>query len=132
VKKLHLLLLLIFTANFISAQTLLDLKFAQAIREQCVDCLNDRNQLLPAARKIAHLNLNRKGISELTGIEGFVNLMSLDVSNNQLVNLPYFPNPYLKQIRCVNNKLTSLPLFPESLLSLDCSGNKIRFITGFH
>jgi Leucine-rich repeat (LRR) protein len=131
VKKLHLLLLLIFTANFISAQTLLDLKFAQAIREQCVDCLNDRNQLLPAARKIAHLNLNRKGISDLTGIEGFVNLMSLDVSNNQLVNLPYFPNPYLKQIRCVNNKLTSLPLFPESLLSLDCSGNKIRFITGF-
>jgi hypothetical protein len=132
VKKLHLLLLLhIFTANFTIAQTLLDLKFAKAIREQCADCLNDRNQLQPAAKKIAHLNLNRKGISDLTGIEGFVSLMSLDVSNNQLTALPYFPNPYLRQIRCVNNKLTTLPLFPESLLSLDCSGNQIRFITGF-
>ena len=132
VKKLHVSLLLhIFTANFIFAQTLLDLKFAKAIREQCADCLTERNELLPAARKIAHLNLNRKGISDLTGIEGFVSLMTLDVSNNQLTHLPYFPNPYLKQIRCANNKLTSLPLFPESLLSLDCSGNKIRFITGF-
>ncbi|MDZ7877266.1 MAG: hypothetical protein U5L45_06340 [Saprospiraceae bacterium] len=132
-KKIHLLLhlLLILKANFTFSQTLLDLKFAQAIREQCADCLDDRNQLLPPARKIAHLNLNRKGISDLTGIEGFVSLMSLDVSNNKLLNLPYFPNPYLKKIRCVNNELTSLPLFPESLLSLDCSGNKIRFITGF-
>ena len=130
-KKLHVLLLFILGVNPLFAQTILDLNFAKAVRTQCLDCLNDRNQLQPPARKIAHLNLNFKGISDLTGIEGFTNLMTLDCSNNQLKQLPYFPNPYLKQIRCVNNRLTSLPFFPESLLSLDCSGNKIRFITGF-
>jgi Leucine-rich repeat (LRR) protein len=129
-KKLHLLVALIFTANTLFSQTILDLNFAKALRQQCADCLNDRNQLQPPARKIAHLNLNYKGISDLSGIEGFASLISLDCSNNQLVSLPYFPNPYLKQIRCVNNKLTTLPLFPESLLTLDCSGNQIRFITG--
>ncbi len=130
-KKLHVLLLFILGVNSLFAQTILDLNFAKAIRSQCFDCLNDRNQLQPPARKIAHLNLNFKGISDLTGIEGFTSLITLDCSNNQLTQLPYFPNPYLKQIRCANNRLTSLPLFPESLLSLDCSGNKIRFITGF-
>jgi Leucine-rich repeat (LRR) protein len=131
VKKIHLLLSLIFVANSLFAQTILDLNFAKAIRSQCVDCLNDRNQLQPPARKIAHLNVNYKGISDLSGIEGFASLISLDCSNNKLTELPYLPNPYLKQIRCANNQLTSLPLFPESLLTLDCSGNKIRFITGF-
>jgi Leucine-rich repeat (LRR) protein len=130
VKKLHLLLTLLFAANALFAQTILDLNFAKAVRSQCPDCLNERNQLQPSAKKIAHLSLNFKGISDLTGIEGFSNLMSLDCSNNRLTSLPYLPNPYLRQIRCVNNQLTSLPLFPESLLSLDCSGNKIRFITG--
>jgi Leucine-rich repeat (LRR) protein len=130
VKKLHLLLTLLFALNTLFAQTILDLNFAKAVRSQCVDCLNERNQLQPPAKKLAHLNLNFKGISDLTGIEGFSNLMSLDCSNNRLTELPYLPNPYLRQIRCANNRLTSLPLFPESLLFLDVSGNKIRFITG--
>jgi hypothetical protein len=130
VKKLHLLLLAVFTVNSLFAQTILDLNFAKTIRTQCIDCLNDRNQLQPPARKIAHLNLNYKGISDLTGIEGFTSLITLDCSNNRLTQLPYLPNPYLKQIRCNNNRLTSLPLFPESLLFLDCSGNQIKFITG--
>ncbi len=130
-KKIHLLLLIFFAVNSLFAQTILDLNFAKAVQNQCADCLNDRNQLQPSARKIAHLNLNYKEISDLSGIEGFTSLITLDCSNNKLTNLPYLPNPYLKQIRCVNNQLTSLPLFPESLLFLDCSGNKIRFITGF-
>jgi Leucine-rich repeat (LRR) protein len=129
VKKLHLLLLLLVAATPIFAQTILDLNFAKAIRNQCPDCLNDRNQLQPAAKKIAHLNVNYKGISDLSGIEGFSSLITLDCSNNRLTQLPFFPNPYLKQIRCVNNQLTRLPLLPESLLFLDCSGNKIRYIT---
>ncbi len=129
-KKLHVLLLMLLAANPLLGQTILDLNFAKAVRAQCPECLNERNQLQPEARKLAHLNINYKGISDLTGLEGFSGLITLDCSNNKITQFPYLPNPYLKGIRCANNRLTSLPLFPESVLVLDFSGNKITYITG--
>ena len=128
-KKSLFFFLFIFTANTFFAQTILDPNFAQAVRTQCADCLDEGGKLQPAAQKLAHLDVNYKGICDLTGIEGFTSLMSLDCSNNNLTELPFLPNPYLKQIRCANNLLTRLPLLPESLISLDCSGNKINYIT---
>ena len=129
-KKLHLLLLMLLAANTLFGQTILDLNFAKAVRTQCPTCLNERNQLQPEARKLAHLNVNYKGISDLTGIEGFSGLLTLDCSNNKITQFPYLPNPYLKVIRGANNRLTSLPLFPETILTLDFSGNKITYLTG--
>lgn len=129
-KKIHLFALFVCMTHVLFAQTILDLNFAKAVRSVCPDCLNERNQLQPPAKKLAHLNVNFKGITDLTGLEGFSSLMSFDCSNNKIEQLPYLPNPYLKVLRCANNRLTSLPFFPESLLVLDCSGNKIRFITG--
>lgn len=129
-KKIHLFFLFVCLTNALFAQTILDLNFAKAVRAVCPDCLNERNQLLPSAKKLAHLNVNYKEITDLTGLEGFSNLISFDCSNNKIEQLPYLPNPYLKVVRCANNRLTSLPLFPESVLVLDCSGNKIRFVTG--
>ena len=129
-KKIHLFLLFVCLTNTLLAQTILDLNFAKAVRLVCFDCLNERNQLLPPAKKLAHLNVNYKGIKDLTGLEGFSSLISFDCSNNKIEQFPYLPNPYLKVIRCANNRLTSLPLFPESVLVLDVSGNKIRYITG--
>ena len=129
-KKIHLFFLLVCLTNALSAQAILDLNFAKAVRSVCAECLNERNQLLPPAKKLAHLNVNYKDIKDLTGLEGFSNLISFDCSNNKIEQLPYLPNPYLKTLRCANNRLTSLPFFPESLLVLDCSSNKIRFITG--
>ena len=129
-KKIHLFLLFVCLTNTLSAQTIFDLNFAKAVHSVCPECLNERNQLLPPAKKLAYLNVNYKGIKDLTGLEGFSNLISFDCSNNKIEQLPYLPNPYLKSLRCANNRLTSLPFFPESLLVLDCSSNKIRFITG--
>ena len=129
-KKIHLFILFVCLTNTLLAQTILDLNFAKAVRTACPDCLNERNQLQPPAKKLAHLNVNYKGIKDLTGLEGFSNLISFDCSNNKIEQFPYLPNPYLKSIRCANNRLTSLPLFPESVLLIDCSGNKIRYITG--
>ena len=130
VKKIHVLLLMLLAANSLFGQTILDLNFAKAVRAQCPACLNERNQLQPEARKLAHLNVNYKGISDLTGIEGFSGLVTLDCSNNKITQFPYLPNPYLKVIRGANNRLTSLPLFPETILTLDFSGNKITYLTG--
>lgn len=129
-KKLHVLLVMLLAAHPLFGQTILDLNFAKAVRVQCPACLNERNQLQPEARKLAHLNINFKEISDLTGIEGFSGLLTLDCSNNKIAQFPYLPNPYLKVIRGANNRLTSLPLFPETILVLDFSGNKIAYITG--
>ena len=123
----HLLFLLFFTTT-VSAQTIVDLNFAKAVKHQCADCLNEQNQLQDAARKLKHLDLNFKGIRDLSGIEGFTNLVTLDCSNNKLTQLPCLPNPNVQHIRCTNNQLTSLPFLPASLVSMDCSGNKIKFV----
>ncbi len=129
-KKIHLFLFLSLLDTTLFAQTILDLRFAQAVRQQCPTCLNDRNQLQEPAKKLSRLDLNFKQITDLTGIEGFLGLVTLDCSNNRLTKLPFMPNTYLRQLRCANNRLTSLPFFPESLLYLDCSGNKIDFVVG--
>jgi Leucine-rich repeat (LRR) protein len=126
-KTTHLLFLLFF-AKIAFSQTILDLNFAKAVKNQCPDCLNDRNQLQDAARKVKQLDLNFKGINDLTGIEGFTDLVTLDCSNNKLTQLASLSNPNLQHIRCANNRLTSLSFLPESLVSLDCSGNKIKFV----
>jgi Leucine-rich repeat (LRR) protein len=126
-KATHLLFFLIF-AKTVFSQTILDLNFAKVVKNQCADCLNDRNQLQDAARKIKQLDLNFKGITDLTGIEGFTALVTLDCSNNKLKQLPALPNPNLQHLNCTNNRLTGLPFLPDSLVSIDCSGNKIDLV----
>jgi WG containing repeat len=128
--KVYLLIVLSFFKTTLPAQIIFDLQFAKAVRSQCPTCLNEQNELEEPAKKLVSLNLCFKQIKDLSGIEGFSELETLDCSNNLLTILPFMPNPSLKQLRCANNRLTSLPFLPESLLFLDCSGNKINFSVG--
>ncbi len=52
------------------------------------------------------------------------NIYSLDVSNNERVNITKIPKN-LKIFKCNNNFLRQLPEIPESLIELDCSNNYI-------
>ena len=69
------------------------------------------------------LNVSGKSITDLTGINYFNKLTSLDCSNNSLTSLPTLPST-LSTLNCSNNQLTALPTLPNSLQSLDCSSNK--------
>jgi len=63
-------------------------------------------------------------VHDITGIQYFKNLDSLDCSNDSLSSLPPLPGQ-LSFLNCNYNKLTSLPNLPGSLNSLWCIQNKL-------
>lgn len=144
--KKYLLLVACFILYFPGiSQHIADMNFVRGIRYQCETCIDSANNLTVDAQKLTHLTISILNISDLTGIEGFSSLTSLNCTNNNLTALPdrlpskiqslniehnkithlkNLPNT-LKQLDCSNNELTSLPELPFSLLMLDCSYNKI-------
>jgi hypothetical protein len=66
------------------------------------------------------------GIKSLAGIENFVNLTSLDCSDNNLTTLDLSKNTKITELDCSNNSITSLNLGNNTALTeLDCSNNKL-------
>ncbi|MBR3917187.1 MAG: leucine-rich repeat domain-containing protein [Clostridia bacterium] len=96
---------------------------------------------------VTTIEVNSKGISDLTGIENFKklsilycsynNLTTLDLSNNpelktlycyknQLTSLDLSNNPKLKTLYCFNNQLTSLNVSKNTaLINLGCTDNQL-------
>ena len=70
---------------------------------------------------VTHLSLFNLGISDLTGIEKFTALTSLDCRNNQLTSLDVSANTTLTSLYCSSNQLTRLNVK---------NGNNINFGTG--
>jgi hypothetical protein len=56
------------------------------------------------AKKVKEINVSNRGIEKLDGIEKFVNLVSLDCSNNQLEELELRYNKKLKKLICTENR----------------------------
>ena len=63
-------------------------------------------------------------ISDLTGIQYFDHLSTLDCHNNSLTSLPQLP-PMLIALRCYQNHLTTFSNLPNLLSILDCHNNQI-------
>ena len=82
------------------------------------------------------LNISSKGIYNLTGLEYFNKLTSLDCNNNQLTSLPSLPTGIVT-LYCENNKFTTLNITGKtsldrlsaknntSLTSLSCPNNAL-------
>jgi len=65
-------------------------------------------------------------ISDLTGIESFINITELNCANNQLTSLNITQNIALTHLRCYNNSLTSLDVSQNiSLVQLICDRNQL-------
>ena len=79
------------------------------------------------AENITNLdNLYDEGISDLTGIEAFVNITSLDCSENTLTSLDLSKNTALTQLYANDNSLTFLNLPTNNNLQLlHCSNNSL-------
>lgn len=72
------------------------------------------------------LSVRNSSITNLTGIEGFTELNSLDITKNQIVNLDLSQNTKLVQLYAGENKLTSLDITSNTQLkSLDCQKNQL-------
>ena len=127
--------------------TIPDDNFLNALIELGVDTNGDGIISPAEAAIITYLNVSAKNISDLTGIEAFINLdtllcvgnqlTSLDVSKNtalemlycainQLTGLDVSKNTALDRLYCATNQLTSLDVSKNTLLtSLDCEDNQL-------
>ena len=78
------------------------------------------------AAAVARLNVFGSNISDLTGIDYFVNLDWMDCANNNLSALNISSLVSLKVLGCYNNQLTSLDISNQSQLELFfCLNNQI-------
>ena len=76
---------------------------------------------------VKELNLSGLGISNLKGIEFFLNLEKLDCSNNNITHLNLSQNTKLTQLNCQNNQLVQLVVTGcSALIYLYCNDNQLQ------
>ncbi|MCL6460692.1 MAG: T9SS type A sorting domain-containing protein [Flavobacterium micromati] len=102
-----------------------DSKFEDKLIALKID--NDGKNGKVATQSIANLttlNVSDSNISDLTGIQDFLELKFLNCQRNQISNLNVSNNLKLNYLHCFSNKLTSLDVTKNILLNdLDCSAN---------
>lgn len=78
-------------------------------------------------KNVKEIKINKKGVSDLTGIEAFPNLTELDCGNNSIQELDLRQNPKLRKLICNNNQLTQLDLSKNpDIYYLNCSENQLE------
>ena len=83
--------------------------------------------------KVKIININKKDISDLKGIEAFPNLTELDCGNNSIQKLDLRQNPELKTLICNKNQLTQLDLSKNPQIDyLNCSENQLEQLDVSH
>jgi uncharacterized repeat protein (TIGR01451 family) len=153
VKKITLLFcLLIVTFYSSTAQkvTIPDANFVKWLTVHIPSAMSGNQMDInsTAVKTLTRIDVEDKGIADLTGVEYFPALITLDCGNNllsgipnSLTSLPNLPGtldtlicgrnqltklpalPSLRIIKCYNNKLTNLPALPNSLIELYCNEN---------
>ena len=79
--------------------------------------MNMEISMAEAAAVTGVMNCSNLGITDLTGLEAFINVENLNCADNLLTWLPSLPPPLLT-LRCNNNPLESLPTLPSLLGTL--------------
>ena len=122
-------------ANFTPKIEVVDKAFENALIELGIDDVVDGYIDKNICKDITTLNLNNKGIENLTGLEAFTSLKVLNISSNYLKSLILQKNIDLMYLDISNNQLESINLstnvkiqyldFNSNILnSLDISNNK--------
>ncbi len=106
------------TSNFI----------AQDINDNSIviDSNNDGEIQINEALNVYKLDVRMSNISDLSGIEAFINITLLGCHDNQLTSLDVSSLTNLRLLRCYNNQLSSLDL--SNLTNLDylfCTNNQL-------
>ena len=104
-----------------------DDNFLQALIQMGVDINGDEKISHSEAEAVTTLNLEAEGISDLTGIEAFINLDTLNCSNTDLQEIDLSSNTLLKSIDCsgpVDKRTGVGSWLPGPLAMIDISNNK--------
>jgi Leucine-rich repeat (LRR) protein len=111
-----------------------DEAFLNALIDLGIDTNGDGAISPSEAEEIPHIDVSDRGISDMTGIEAFIDLQRLLCWKNQLTGLDVSQNTALTDLYCAQNQLTSLDVsnntaltvlhcFSNQLTSLDISNN---------
>lgn len=85
-----------------------DANFLNALISDGVDTNSSGNIQFSEAEAITTMNVNQSNISDLTGIEAFVNLIELNCRINDIDNLDLTFNPALEILRCDQNIINTI------------------------
>jgi hypothetical protein len=128
-KKIILLTVILFLQlSPVKAQwvTIPDPNFVAKLTQLFPNCMNGNQMDITCFGVVSatSLDLSYLNISNLAGIEHFVNLTTLNCQNNQLDSLPTLPT-FLQELQCQSNQLINLPTLPTSLKELQCQSNQL-------
>ncbi len=87
-----------------------DNNFLNALIESGVDTNGDGKISHAEAGMVRSLDVSEDSISDMTGIEKFVNLDTLDCSRNQLTSFDISSNIQLKELNCRKNQIIELDI----------------------
>lgn len=91
-----------------------------------IDANNNKEIEVSEALSVGRLSLNNSSISNMEGIQYFVNLTELNCNYNSLTSLNMSNNTALRRLDCTDNQLTSLELSNNpALYNLDCRMNRL-------
>ncbi len=103
-----------------------DINFKNALINYSVDTNYDGEISYAEAEAICYLFVFENSITNLTGIEAFVNLDTLEIANTQATILDVSACTALKFLACAGNLFTSLNISGcTSLIFLNCEGNQL-------
>jgi Leucine-rich repeat (LRR) protein len=106
-----------------------DVSFLNILIELGVDTNGDSLISYSECETVKNLDVSQRWVSDLTGIEAFINLDSLNCSSNQLTSLDVSKNIALSFLECSGNQLTSLDVSKNTALRiLDCSSNELTLL----
>ena len=90
------------------------------------DTNGDGEISITEASKVTNIDVNKKGITSMRGVECFTALTELHCSDNQLTSLDVSNNTALKWLYCASNQLTNLDFSNNSaLFFLFCVWNQL-------
>ena len=103
-----------------------DEAFLNALIDLGIDTNGDGAISPSEAEEIPHIDVSDRGISDMTGIEAFINLERLNCWKNQLTGLDVSHNTALSELYCAYNQLTSLIVSKNTALTvLHCFSNQL-------
>lgn len=108
-----------------------DPNFKEKLIENTMINLDGDNEIteLEAGQYMGPLDVSNQNISDLTGIEGFLHIINLNCSGNQVQELDLSNTFSLKKFDCSNNRIDTLTFpYSKSLNNFNCSHNNLRHI----
>jgi gliding motility-associated-like protein len=127
-KKLLFLVLLLSNLFGFAQYTLIpDANFEQALIKKLIDTgVPDGKVLSANIIGVTDLNIVGEDISDLTGLESFVNLKMFYCGYNSFTSLDLSKNTLLEYLDCSVSKITSLDVSKNlKLTHLDCEGSQL-------